>query len=66
MQLFFKNLEIQAVMLDDIILSPENPSLDYVITLETKSLRDTRQLLEKVSIGEAIKFINDNPHPRLS
>jgi len=61
-----KNLEIQAVMLDDIIQSPENPSLDYIITLETKSLRDTRQLLEKVGIGEAIKFINDNPHPRLS
>jgi len=53
-------------MLDEIIQSPENPSLDYVITLETKSLRDTRQLLDKVSIGEAIKFINDNPHPRLS
>ncbi|VVC39444.1 WD40-repeat-containing domain,WD repeat protein 35,WD40/YVTN repeat-like-containing [Cinara cedri] len=62
----FENLEIQAVMLDEIIQSPENPSLDYVVTLETKSLRDTRQLLEKVSIGEAIKFINDNPHPRLS
>lgn len=59
-------MEIQAVMLDEIIQSPENPSLDYVVTLETKSLRDTRQLLEKVSIGEAIKFINDNPHPRLS
>jgi len=53
-------------MLDDIIQFPENPSLDYVISLETKSLRDTRQLLKKVSIGEAIKFINDNPHPRLS
>ncbi|XP_050432012.1 WD repeat-containing protein 35 [Adelges cooleyi] len=61
----FKDLEIQAVMLDEIIQSPENPSLDYVITLETKSLRDTRQLLEKVSITEAMKFINDNPHPRL-
>ncbi|XP_025414871.1 WD repeat-containing protein 35 isoform X2 [Sipha flava] len=62
----FENLEIQAVMLDEIIQSPDNPSLDYIITLETKSLRDTRQLLEKVSITEAIKFINDNPHPRLS
>lgn len=53
-------------MLDEIIQSPDNPSLDCIITLETKSLRDTRQLLEKVSITEAIKFINDNPHPRLS
>ncbi|KAL5245231.1 hypothetical protein ACI65C_012641 [Semiaphis heraclei] len=62
----FENLEIQAFLLDEIIQSPENPSLDYVITLETKSLRDTRQLLDKVSIEEAITFINDNPHPRLS
>lgn len=64
--IFLKNLEIQAVLLDEIIQSPENPSLDFIVKLETKSLRDTRQLLEKVNIGEAIKFINDNPHPRLS
>lgn len=30
-----------------------------------KSLRDTKQLLENVSIAEAKKFIEDNPHPRL-
>ncbi|XP_050539955.1 WD repeat-containing protein 35 isoform X2 [Daktulosphaira vitifoliae] len=62
----FEDLEIQTVMLDEIILSPENPTLDYIVMLETKSLRDTRQLLEKVSISDTMKFINDNPHPRLS
>lgn len=33
--------------------------------MEVKSLRDTKQLLENVSIAEAKKFIEDNPHPRL-
>ena len=30
-----------------------------------KSLRDTRDLLEKVGIKDAQTFIEDNPHPRL-
>ncbi len=30
-----------------------------------QSLRDTRDLLEKVGIEDAQQFIEDNPHPRL-
>lgn len=45
--------------------TPERPSKDHLICLEVKSLRDTRQLLEKVGINEAAQFIEDNPHPRL-
>jgi hypothetical protein len=30
-----------------------------------QSLRDTRDLLEKVGINDAQQFIEDNPHPRL-
>ena len=30
-----------------------------------QSLRDTRDLLEKVGIEDAAQFIEDNPHPRL-
>uniref|UniRef100_A0A1Y1LSD8 Uncharacterized protein n=1 Tax=Photinus pyralis TaxID=7054 RepID=A0A1Y1LSD8_PHOPY len=61
----FENLEIQAVMLDEIIDIPDKPSKDHLFKLEVKSLRDTRQLLEKVGIKEAYQFIEDNPHPRL-
>ena len=30
-----------------------------------QSLRDSRDLLEKVGIEDAAQFIEDNPHPRL-
>lgn len=33
--------------------------------IEVKSLRDTRQLIEKVGLKEAENFIKDNPHPQL-
>lgn len=56
---------MQALLLDDIMETPEKPSKDRLIKLEVKSLRDTRQLLEKVGIKEAAQFIEDNPHPRL-
>ena len=32
---------------------------------ETKALRDTRELLEKVNLSEAYAFVEENPHPRL-
>ena len=33
--------------------------------METKSLRDTRHLLEKVGTKEAYLFVEENSHPRL-
>lgn len=61
----FNDLEVEAVLLDEVIDNPEKPSKDYLIKLEIKSLRDTRQLLEKVGINEAAQFVEDNRHPRL-
>lgn len=58
-------MEIQAVLLDEVMDTPEKPSNDHIIKLEVKSLRDTRQLLEKVGINEACQFVEDNRHPRL-
>lgn len=40
-------------------LSP--PSLLHSV----QSLRDTRNLLQKVGIQDAQQFVEDNPHPRL-
>lgn len=45
--------------------SPEKPTKEHIIKLEVKSLRDTRQLLEKVGVNEASQFVEDNRHPRL-
>ncbi|XP_014288387.1 WD repeat-containing protein 35 [Halyomorpha halys] len=62
----FKDLEIRTVLLDDIMSNPDVLTIeDHILDLEVKSLRDTRQLLEKVGINEATAFIEQNPHPRL-
>ncbi|KAG8232917.1 hypothetical protein J437_LFUL011026 [Ladona fulva] len=48
------------------ILRVEQPSVsEHMLDLEVKSLRDTRELLNKVGIAEASAFIEENPHPRL-
>ncbi|XP_059152704.1 WD repeat-containing protein 35-like isoform X2 [Physella acuta] len=61
----FNDLQIKSVLLDEIMKDPENPTKDDIIDLEIKSLRDSRDLLEKVGITEAQQFIEENPHPRL-
>lgn len=48
---YFQDLEIRAVLLDEVLRDPENPiTEDHILDLEVKSLRDTRDLLEKVII----------------
>lgn len=61
----FEAMEVRSVLLDEVMKDPENPVDDLVVNLDIKSLRDTRALLEKVSIQDAYQFIEDNPHPRL-
>eukprot|EP01006_Ploeotia_vitrea_P054301 TRINITY_DN67870_c2_g4_i1.p1 TRINITY_DN67870_c2_g4~~TRINITY_DN67870_c2_g4_i1.p1 ORF type:complete len:1236 (-),score=168.86 TRINITY_DN67870_c2_g4_i1:194-3901(-) len=61
----FNKLKIRAVLLDEIMSEPDHPQKDFVLTFETKSLRDTRELLSSVSITDAYAFIEENPHPRL-
>ena len=53
----FSDLEVKAVFLDEIMQRPENPSQNDVLNLDTKSLRETRDLLEKVELQEATQFI---------
>eukprot|EP00238_Polyblepharides_amylifera_P008608 CAMPEP_0196598138 /NCGR_PEP_ID=MMETSP1081-20130531/94147_1 /TAXON_ID=36882 /ORGANISM="Pyramimonas amylifera, Strain CCMP720" /LENGTH=1154 /DNA_ID=CAMNT_0041923789 /DNA_START=199 /DNA_END=3663 /DNA_ORIENTATION=- len=61
----FSDLQIRAVLLDDIMRTPDHPDKDYFIDFETKSLRDTRHILGNVGIQDAYQFIEDNSHPRL-
>ncbi|XP_045482678.1 WD repeat-containing protein 35 isoform X2 [Harmonia axyridis] len=61
----FNDLEVQSVLLDEIMKSPEKPTKNSLIKVEVKSLRDTRILLEKVGLTETESFIEDNQHPRL-
>lgn len=61
----FNDLEIRTILLDEVMTNPANPDKECVIDFETKSLRDTRELLATVPIAEAFQFIEDRPHVRL-
>lgn len=63
----FTDLEIKAVLLDDILKDPEEIKniSDMFVSFEAKSLRDTRDLLTTVSLKEAVDFVEKNPHRRL-
>eukprot|EP00794_Sanderia_malayensis_P012081 gene12081-13325_t len=61
----FNDLQIKSVLLDEVMKDPSNPVRENLIDFETKSLRDTRDLLDKVGIEDAYQFILENSHPRL-
>jgi len=62
----FSDLNITAVQLDEIIKDPEHPSREFVVDHETRSLRDSRAIIqENISIHECYQYVEDNPHPRL-
>ncbi|XP_052755519.1 WD repeat-containing protein 35 isoform X2 [Galleria mellonella] len=58
----FKELEITTALLDSVT---DKCTPQHIVRVEVKSLRDTRQLIEKVGLKEAENFIKDNPHPQL-
>lgn len=55
---------LQAVMLDEVMKSGTRPQVDHLLQFETRSLRDTRQLLSTVSLADTLQFVEQNPHPR--
>eukprot|EP00753_Platysulcus_tardus_P015766 PLAT5272.2.p1 GENE.PLAT5272.2~~PLAT5272.2.p1 ORF type:complete len:1194 (+),score=710.47 PLAT5272.2:43-3624(+) len=61
----YRDLQIKAVLLDEVMASPGSPEADIIIDYEAKSLRDARELLSNVGIHDAFKYIADRPHPRL-
>jgi len=61
----FKELEIKAVMLDDIMQQPDKPTTDMVVDFETKSLRDVREYIDSAGLADTYTYIEQNPHPRL-
>eukprot|EP01052_Picozoa_sp_SAG31_P004074 SAG31_NODE_165_length_21701_cov_9.786409_6_plen_468_part_00 len=61
----FKDLMIETAQIDEIMKHPDSPGHEFLKTYETKSLRDTRDVLEDVDVKAAYQFVEDNPHPRL-
>ncbi|CEG49203.1 WD40 repeat protein [Plasmopara halstedii] len=61
----YKDLQVKAALLDEIVANPEQPDRSMVIEFQTRSLRDTKALLDSVGLAEAYEYIQDHPHPRL-
>lgn len=63
----FTDLEVKAVLLDDILKDPEEIKSisEMIVEYEAKSLRDTRDFLTTVSLKDAVDFVEKNPHKRL-
>mmetsp|Transcript_1346 Transcript_1346/g.3417 ORF Transcript_1346/g.3417 Transcript_1346/m.3417 type:complete len:1179 (-) Transcript_1346:299-3835(-) len=61
----FRDLTINTVLMDEIMAFPESPDLDFMVDFETKSLRDTRDIIGKVGLADASQFVEENAHPRL-
>ncbi|GMF31451.1 unnamed protein product [Phytophthora lilii] len=62
---YYKDLQVKAALLDEILANPEQPDKSMVIEFQTRSLRDAKALLDNVGLAEACEYIQDHPHPRL-
>jgi len=63
----FLDLEIKAVLLEDIMTNPDRPlkSEELMLKFETRSLKETIQLIAEVDIKDAYEKVEKTPHPRL-
>lgn len=52
-------------MLDEVMMQPDNPEKELILTYDTRSLRDARNLLSTCSTQDAYSFIDSNSHVRL-
>lgn len=63
----FQNLSIRCVLLDEVMKSPDGnlKASELIIDIETKTLRDTKEILNKVSFADAFDYIKQKPHKKL-
>jgi len=63
----FKDLEIKTILLDELFKTPDapKPSEELVITFETKSLKEIREMVSSIDIVDAFNHVEKNPYPRL-
>lgn len=61
----FTDLQVKAILLDDVLNRPENPSPSDIVDYDTKILKEARLLLDKTELADATQFIEQNPHQRL-
>mmetsp|Transcript_9975 Transcript_9975/g.40967 ORF Transcript_9975/g.40967 Transcript_9975/m.40967 type:complete len:733 (+) Transcript_9975:879-3077(+) len=62
----FSDLEIKAILLEEIMQTPQTPRKEHVVHFETKALRDTRSMiLHNISFQDSWRFVQKNGHQRL-
>lgn len=63
----FKDLEIKAVLLDEIFKNPDAhlPVDELILSFETRILKDTREMIAKIDVKEAFNHVEKNPYPKL-
>ena len=61
----FSDLEVVSASLDKIMRHPGTPTRNSLIHLETKALRDTREMLGTITTEDAYQFVENHSHPRL-
>lgn len=63
----FTDLEVKAVLLDEILKDPEEIKniSEMIVQFEQKTLKDTREMLTTGTLKDAVAFVETNPHKRL-
>ncbi|TPX32150.1 hypothetical protein SmJEL517_g04695 [Synchytrium microbalum] len=59
------NLEVTAVLLDELVRDPEHPTKNHILHFESKRLREMRALFAESGLDAALQYASANPHPRL-
>eukprot|EP00665_Eupelagonemidae_sp_cell47_P011453 gene11454-1921_t len=55
----FSQLEIRAIMLDQLMREPEAPNKEYAVTYETRALKEARELKDDAARGEGAPATRD-------
>ncbi|KAI6243756.1 WD repeat-containing protein 35 [Aphelenchoides fujianensis] len=61
----FAGLTVRCAQLDDVLRDPEHPVKSALVDIETKTLRQAKELLDADKMAEANAFIEANSHPKL-
>lgn len=62
----FGRLKVTSIVVEEAIENPENAAISQVlVTNETKSLREVRDVLQSTGCAEAYTYVGARPHPYL-
>ncbi len=61
----FKDLEVKSVLLDELMVKPDQPNKECVVDYESKSLREVREKITVEGLQGGYLYAEKSPHPRL-